>query len=206
MNKNYNFHFSFCLENAIRNTIIATFIILYFILDPHRFGYTHTSQLYTHITYIFAHANILHLAGNIFAFYLTWQILLRLNITKESVITAFFAAIIASFISINSQFSFPLSRGQGDVIYSQLTNTPTVGASGLIYAMIAAPIAGILAKRLKITNKKQFIKAYAGIAIATAIQLLIPSINTTTHIAAFTTNILLLFIYYNIRNNSCIRG
>ena len=171
--------------NTLRNTIIALLIALYFILDPHKAGYTHTSQLYTHITYIFAHANLFHLITNLIAFFFAWRILAKLNIIKESIITSLLSAILASFVHCS--------------LFIVHSKAPTVGASGAIYAMIAAPIAGILAKRLKITNRNLFVKSYTCIAIATAIQLLIPNINTTIHIASFLINIPLLFTYYKIK-------
>ena len=173
---------------ALRNAMIATLIALHFILDPRRAGFSAASPFHTHITYIFAHAGILHLSANLMALTLTWRILARLDIIKETLITSVISAILASFISFS-----PLSGGPPEAV--------TAGFSGVVYAMLAAPLSGVLAKRLKITDRRLFVKTYACIAAATAVQFLIPGINIAIHLASFTVNAILLFACYKIKRS-----
>ena len=74
-------------------------------------GYTATSGLYTHFTYIFAHANIFHLAINLFVFWKLYDM-----VGKYSFMVSFLIAAVMSFFAIMS--------------------VPTVGASGLTFAML----------------------------------------------------------------------
>ena len=155
--------------------------ITFFAFDNKPLGFTSTSPLYTHFTYNFAHANILHLLTNVIAYTYIHKITDKLNITKEATISSFLSAIAASFLIISDK--------------------PTVGASGFLYAMFAAMIAGVISGRMKITNKKQFATFYGSIALATALQPLVShNINFAIHILSFTINIFLLFTYYKIRN------
>ena len=157
--------------------IILSFVVLYFVLDPYGFGYTAVSPLYTHVTYIFAHANMLHLAVNVVSFYYTYKILKRLNILRVALVASFVSAILASFMP-------------------PCNFVPTVGASALIYAMLGAPLGGVLARRLVVTDKKLFVKTYAFVGVATGIQFLIPDVNMAVHVWAFGVNVVILQIVW----------
>jgi len=89
--------------------ICSTISVLNWI-TPFYFGYSELSPAYTHFTYIFVHANIIHLFLNMFVFwklydYLGWFELLL----------SFIVAFVASFYAYN------------------LT---TVGASGVVFALL----------------------------------------------------------------------
>ena len=167
---------------TVRISIIEVLVILYFVVDPYQVGYSDTSPLYTHVTYTFAHANLLHLTTNLIAFYFVFNLLHSLNIVKAALVFSFVSAVAASFV-------YP-------------TPTPTVGASGVIYAMMAAPVAAVLARRLRVTNSRKLIRTYAIIAVATIIQMFILNVNAAIHIASFAINLILLFTFYKIKQHA----
>lgn len=74
-------------------------------------GYDAGSAVYTHFTYHFAHSSIWHLGGNVLCFY----VLTRYHLTWREMLVAYFIASVSSFISPHA--------------------LPTVGLSGLIYAL-----------------------------------------------------------------------
>jgi len=100
----------------MKTVFLSTFLAV-FILFDNSLGFTATSAWWTHLTYNFQHANIWHLLVNSVAFWCVFKSLER-HIPPYKIITISLAvAIIASFIP-------------------PFYETPTVGASGMIYAMI----------------------------------------------------------------------
>jgi membrane associated rhomboid family serine protease len=100
-------------------------------------GYTADSPLWTHITYQFQHAGVLHLIINTLAFIGMFRLLEKFVnkwILSASVILVGF---IASFLS--------------------MYHTPTVGASAMIYAMIGMFLSLNSCGHIKILDKKKFI-------------------------------------------------
>lgn len=99
---------------AIKYILSLAFILVY-ILFGNEIGFAIGSPWWTHFTYSFQHASILHLVINTLVFinvfrvmesFLPWRVLLP---------AIYFIATCASFVSVQS--------------------IPTVGASGMIYAM-----------------------------------------------------------------------
>lgn len=91
--------------------IISIFVLIFF---GDELGYTNTSPWYTHFTYIFQHANFIHWLLNSIAFISMCIVLSRF--LKWYLVQAFIIATIVSFFS-----DYDL---------------PTVGISGVVYAMI----------------------------------------------------------------------
>lgn len=94
---------------------ILTFFLVYAFLGL-KLGYTATSPWYTHITYSFQHASIMHLLINSFAFWTLYRVL-------ERYISSWHIAIIALFTAISMSFFASY------IIV-------VVGASGMIYTMM----------------------------------------------------------------------
>ena len=94
---------------------IIIFILIYFSFGL-KLGYTATSPWYTHITYSFQHASIMHLLINSFAFWTLYRVLERYIVSWHIAIIALFAAVSMSFFT---EYSIVV-----------------VGASGMIYAMM----------------------------------------------------------------------
>ena len=111
---------------------VLIFIIVYIIFDK-RIGYTDTSALWTHFTYMFQHANVIHLIINSLAFIGMFRVL-------EKVINKYILAI--SIILISSVVS-----------YTSMYELPTVGISGGVYVMIGIYLAVINIKKIQIWQK-----------------------------------------------------
>jgi len=114
--------------------IVIIFIIVYLVFDL-SLGYSLTSPLYTHFTYSFQHASILHLVFNSLAFIGFYRVL------KNYIKYLFPIIVLIAFCA-----SFPTEY-----------TLPTVGASGMVYAMIGMYIGMILIGKIKINKKDAWI-------------------------------------------------
>ena len=104
---------------AVYTTITAIFLLSYLTFGKDiTLGVTSTSCFYTHLTYIFVHANLFHLITNIFSLSFTLILLKKIANMKYYVMTAIglISAFVASFIFMQ--------------------DIPTVGASGVVYALL----------------------------------------------------------------------
>jgi membrane associated rhomboid family serine protease len=118
---------------------ILIFILAY-IFSGVEIGYTASSPLYTHITYMFAHAGLAHLLVNSLAFMGMFHALETLRLCKGWVLAL-------SMMTCAFMASFP---AQYDM--------PTVGSSSMVYAMIGAYLIWIWkCKTIKITDRAKFI-------------------------------------------------
>ncbi|MDR1455212.1 MAG: rhomboid family intramembrane serine protease [Tannerella sp.] len=122
-------------------------VYLFFDLSP---GYTVASPWWTHLTYQFQHAGIMHLLVNSLAFAGMFRLL------EKSVNGYLLSALIiavgfaASFLSMHER--------------------PTVGASAMVYAMIGIFLALLALRReLKIVDRRKFalfvMSIFAGLVI-----------------------------------------
>jgi membrane associated rhomboid family serine protease len=111
---------------------ILSFALVYIFFGLN-IGYTATSPTWTHITYMFQHAGIFHLAINSFSFFIFFKILERfiapVKIAVLVVLVAFFVSFACS--------------------YSQVV----VGASGMIYTMLGAYLFLLFTGKMKFRNK-----------------------------------------------------
>jgi membrane associated rhomboid family serine protease len=139
-------------------------------------GYNRTSPLYTHITYIFSHAGIFHLIINTIAYTSLHNLCRKTRIIKEALPVSFIAATGASFLSVS--------------------DTTTVGASGLIYAMTGCIIAAAAARKIRITNKKKFLLFITCITTSIIAGFLNPAINAPIHLLSYTFALAAAFTLY----------
>jgi membrane associated rhomboid family serine protease len=136
-------------------------------------GYSLTSPLYTHLTYSFQHASILHLVFNSLAFIGFYRVL-------KGYIKYLFPIIV--FIAFVASF------------YSEYA-LPTVGASGMVYAMIGMYIGLIITKKITIVSKKDAWVGLISLILMYSISIFKESSNSVLHgICLF---LGLLFIMFN---------
>ncbi|MDR1525156.1 MAG: rhomboid family intramembrane serine protease [Tannerella sp.] len=123
---------------------VLLFIIVFCLFDKN-LGYTNASPWWTHFTYLFQHAGIVHLLINSLSFIGMFRLLEKfINrwVLSVSVITVGF---VASFLS--------------------MYNAPTVGASAMVYAMVGIFFSMVnLCGDIKILDKKKFAVFIVGIA------------------------------------------
>ena len=100
----------------MKTAFLSTFLAV-FILFDNSLGYTSASAWWTHITYNFQHANIWHLLVNLIAFWCVFKSLERHIQPYKIVAISLAVSIVCSFLTAHPTI-------------------PTVGASGMIYAMI----------------------------------------------------------------------
>lgn len=140
------------------------FLLVYISKIP--LGYSDTSPLYTHFTYMLQHASLIHLTLNTISFLSFFAILKKVINPCLLTAYAYTAALIASFLSIHPK--------------------PTVGASGMIYALIAIYITLTLkGKKMALTDKRKYILWLIFLILSTAITALSPNINNLNHLSAF---------------------
>ena len=123
---------------------VILFIIIFIIFD-NSIGYTNISPAWTHFTYMFQHANLVHLIINSLAFIGMFRIL-------EKVINKYI--LVASILSISFTASF-----------LSVYEIPTVGISGAIYAMVGIYLAFILTKKLTVKDRKKLYIFIASIIL-----------------------------------------
>ena len=114
---------------------VLIFIIVFIVFDK-RIGYTDTSALWTHFTYMFQHANIIHLIINSLAFIGMFRVL-------EEAVNKYFLVLIILSISVAASFL-------------SMYELPTVGISGGVHAMIGILLAMLTLKyKISLTAKSQ---------------------------------------------------
>ena len=106
--------------------IIILLLFIGYIVSPS--GYDLNSPWWTHITYIFSHINLLHLFLNSFVIFGLFKTLQRIYNKWHLALWVFFIAILMSFLS-----EYEL---------------PTVGASGMAYALVGIMIGLVVKKQL----------------------------------------------------------
>jgi membrane associated rhomboid family serine protease len=147
-----------------------------FLPDRFMLGYRNGSPLWTHITYILIHASPWHLAVNSLAFTSAWRILSRLNILPRTLTLSLAAAVAASFAA------------QYDI--------PTVGASGLIFAMLGCAAAAPFAfKHLAVKDWRKYTLFLLVISISIAATFFHPQANAAIHLASFAAAVPLCFLH-----------
>lgn len=141
--------------------IICVIVFLFF--DKQGFGYSETSPLYTHFVYQFMHVNFMHLCMNLFSFQAFYK-LLRGTLCLPALLFSYISSVLASFLS--------------EDVY------PTVGCSGLVYALI-----GVYVVLLLFSNKKTKVEKYKIVLSYSLIILFplvimhfIPYINSMCHV------------------------
>ncbi|MFV0587069.1 rhomboid family intramembrane serine protease [Bacteroides reticulotermitis] len=101
-------------------------------------GYTTSSPLWTHLTYMFQHSGIMHLTINSVAFIIVFHGLQKILNVWTIVILMLLCGFAASFLS--------------------MYDIPTVGASSMIYAMIGLDIGlTLFCRQIRIANTRRYL-------------------------------------------------
>lgn len=139
-------------------------------------GVSDNCPWWNYLTFHICHITFFHLLVNSVIFYLYWQILKKVTNPKILFIISLFSSTWAAVFS--------------------KSEIPTVGASAIIYSMIATLCIAFQVMPFKISRKEK-IKYYALIGISLVFPILINShsINYKMHLIAFTTSLTLCYIF-----------
>jgi membrane associated rhomboid family serine protease len=142
--------------------IYVFIFIIVFILFDLDLGYTTNSSLYTHLTYILQHASIVHLVLNSLAFISMFR-------TMQKFINKYLLSGLIIIISFTSSFF-------------AMYNTPTVGASAMIYAMVGMYFGmTIFYNNIKITDIKKYLLFTSTVIISLSVSFFKPNSNFDLH-------------------------
>lgn len=146
----------------MKYAIIIAFLISH-IWGGIEMGYYSGSPFFTHFSYPFQHVGWIHLILNSISFVSLYDILRKALPVYVFLTCAYLIAVSASFFSEY--------------------NIPTVGASGVIYAMIGLFISiSIRGKRLRIVNTKMFFVYMMCVVISILLSALRGNANNFCHV------------------------
>ena len=137
-----------CMAVGTKTKLLLTTLSIFISLLHKGMGFRADDNLIPHLTYSFQHANLWHMLANLFVL---WSIKQRMN-----VVSGYLVAVAASFLPM-------------------FTDKPTVGMSGLLFAMF-----GIMWGERG--DFKGFIKAGLPVIL---IMMLIPNINGLLHLYCY---------------------
>ena len=149
--------------------LLSLTLTIVYILFGNELGYTQTSAWYTHITYMFQHANLWHLSVNILSLITVW-ISLQRHAKSIQILPMFIVGILASFLPYAS---FEL---------------PTVGISGVIYAML-----GMLTVLSTSIREKVMLSVFAILTITAG--LITKNVNVALHAYCYIFGVIYMFLY-----------
>lgn len=145
---------------------VLAFILVYLFFDT-SLGYTNTSPFYTHFTYLFQHASVIHLLLNSISFIVVCTLLERIMKWRVFIPISFAIGFIASFFAVYE--------------------LPTVGISSVIYAIIGLYVGMILFHpKIKIADTRKFLLFLYCIACSLAISLFNEGSNFDVHVISVT--------------------
>lgn len=163
----------------MRYAIIVICVICFFLpVDIAQMGFYKGSPLYTHISYMFFHRDLIHLATNMVAFYFVYSGLKP----KTSLL---FLVLIGSIV-----ISF----------FSEL-NSPTVGLSGMIFIMIGYFSANLLS----VYDVQKYIPFFTFALLSITVSFLLPNTNGLIHFLGFVLGYFSSLIKHIIYDSNGIR-
>jgi membrane associated rhomboid family serine protease len=137
--------------------------VMMFALFGKELGYTDRSPLYTHMTYMFQHAGVVHLITNTIAFIGMFHALQRFVNKWIVMLSMLTLGFVASFLS--------------------MYEIPTVGASSMIYIMIGMYIGMTsLDRRIKIVDTRKYLLFIVCVAVGLLVSLLKQNSNFFLHL------------------------
>jgi len=141
--------------------LVIVFLIL---LNSDPVGFSIGSGIYTYFVYHFYHVDFIHLILNSLGLISMWRILVKVIPWWKLLFLSYIYATVAAFVT------------------PQLI--PTIGASGMIYAMIGLFFASIIRNDMKIINLPQFLMFCSVVIIALVISLIGVRSNGQLHLAS----------------------
>jgi len=145
---------------------VAVFVVV-FVLFGLELGYTNHSPLYTHFTYMFQHAGIVHLLLNSVAFIGMFHALRKFVGRWAIVASILLCGFVASFLSAKV--------------------VPTVGASSMIYAMIGIYVGvTLLSPKIRIADTRKYLLFISCVAAGLLVSLFKSNSNFLVHVYSLT--------------------
>lgn len=151
--------------STIKYIFVLLFIVVYCVFGL-ELGYTTSSPFYTHITYMFQHSGIIHLAFNSIAFIAIFYNLQKVVNTWIIIASILICGFGASFMS--------------------MYDIPTVGASSMVYAMVGIDIGMTLfCKQIKIANTRRYLLFICTFLFCLSLSAVLHNSNFLVHIYSF---------------------
>lgn len=142
--------------------LVILILIFVYNLFGNELGYTNSSHIYTHVTYIFQHASILHLVFNSLAF-------IGMYASLEKFVNRWLFLSLSLFCAILTSFG-------------AMYDKPTVGISGVIYVMIGLYVGiTLLYKKAKIADTRRYLLFIFGIVFCLVVSRFHASSNFLLH-------------------------
>lgn len=178
------------ITNSCMKYLIVLICIIVYIFFGNELGFAIGTPWYTHFTYIFQHASVWHLVINSLAFIGFYTQLEKINnypslrggTTKQPTThyplpTSLLIAFLASFVS--------------------MYKLPTVGLSGVVYAMIGIYIGQTLTDaNIKIANTRRYMLFLLAVGLSLTISLFTHNSNIILHIVCLVIGLVV----------ACVRG
>jgi membrane associated rhomboid family serine protease len=167
----------FIFQNYIAPSIMPSFVSdFYLISGGNGINGVFTGEIYRVITSVFMHGGVIHLAFNMLAYYFMGNIV-------EGYFSRYYYFLILFVVSVGASLISILSNP---------TNTPAIGASGMIYGLFGVIV--IFANELGVE-----LKNFAGIIIVNlGLSFAIPGIDWHAHVGGVVTGILLSLVIKNL--------
>ena len=142
--------------------IISIIFVITYILYGDELGFSVSSPWWTHFTYPFQHASITHLAINMLVFITAFRVMEKFISWKVLFPIIYLFAVAASFFAEQS--------------------LPSVGASGMIYALFGMETVIVLFNR---STMKQKITFFSAILLMLVVSFLNTGSNFMIHLLSF---------------------
>lgn len=154
----------------MRYLFLLTFVFVFIFFDI-SIGYTHSSPLYTHLTYMFQHAGIMHLTVNTISFMAMFRVVQKCIASPVLTAIILLAAFACSFLAACS--------------------IPTVGASPMVYTMVGLVIGFVATRRLRFGNKSALRIFLLSIFLSLSVSALKHNSNFALHLYALAFGLLI---------------
>lgn len=130
---------------ALKYLIVAVFFVVY-ALWGRELGFSDSSPGWTHLTYMFQHASIIHLLLNSFVFVSAFRVMEKFVRPVKLFLVIYTIAFLASFAAMEDRV--------------------TVGSSGMIYALVGMETVIVIFNNATVKQKRLFFFSIAIMLIA----------------------------------------
>ena len=154
--------------------ILSLIFIVVYLLFGNEIGFATNSPIWTHFTYSLQHANLLHLVINTLVFINVFRVMQGFTSWKKLLPLVYGIAVASSFFAAK--------------------DIPTVGASGMIYAMFGMMSVIVAFNK---STPKQKLTFFCSIGIMLLFSFFNKNSNFVVHIASFILGFIYFLIYHN---------
>ena len=161
---------------AIKYNLSLIFILVYIFFGD-EIGFATTFPWWTHLTYSFQHASILHLIVNTLVFINTFRVMEGFMSWKKLLPVIYICAVAASFVAVK--------------------DVPTVGASGMVYALFG--MMSVIVAYNKST-RKQKLPFFCSIGIMLLVSFLNSNSNFMVHLVSFCAGAIVFILRSKLHN------